>query len=357
MDAASKRTPTRRNPKTVHLSATKAGALEPENVLRDGPVPTNIQPVPQGGCMWYGQQDREATADTVLRLLQSTMAVVRDPRSDNLSNIQQHILKDLDFFLPQREHAPSRSAVKSGFTKAFVTTKAGLFSVLLFRFITFRTRALTDTPPSDRKIVFGDLAEWKEYVSHLRQLHGEQAKDFFCLRAGPGRRPQPGRVIENAEDYWEVALENNWQTAFESGSLSFCECLSIIDKFRTKKRRSKRPPQFGKLSQYLTATDLVYAGAVDMPSIEDIACQIHQLDAGGLKGLRLLGYLPPITEVELETLETTVDQVTEAFTHFFEDVSVRLNSTEKTEMGWDVIMAEHSLCKISRLWQFWPNKV
>lgn len=77
-----------------------------------------------------------------------------------------------------------------------------------------------------------------------------------------------------------------------------------------------------------------------MPSAEEIGQRIYQLGKGGLRGLQFLGYCDKSPSEE---------GATAAFVQFVRDIEEALSVEEKTEMGWDVLVAEHCLCKISRL--------
>ena len=78
-----------------------------------------------------------------------------------------------------------------------------------------------------------------------------------------------------------------------------------------------------------------------MPTVEEMGRTIHALKKGGLKGLQFLGYC--------NSPSPDADHTVQGFVAFYQDVTSSLTDAEKEEMTWDVIMAEHTLCKITRV--------
>lgn len=319
---------------------------------------------------WYGSRSRAETADCVVRLLRATMAAMSTPQTAN-SALQRTVQANPDFLLPQRELSPSRAAVKTSFTRDFIVTPPGLFSLLVFRLITYNTEALRRTPADQRQVMFHSLDEWTGYLTRLRELHGNQSPDFYCNRNATGHQTQADRVIGNVSAYWSASQESEWTTHFANGPISFAECRNLINSLRytpdetdtakkSTKGKNKKPspnaklPQCGTglLSQYLLCTDLAYAGVIKPPSVTEIAQQIYALKSGGLNGLRLLGYCRKSLNRPRNSSESSEDMVIEAFCRFFDDIDARLEDQEKEQMGWDPLMAEHTLCKVTRLSEF-----
>ena len=283
------------------------------------------------------------------------MYAIQNPQARNLSSLQRYAISNSDFFLPQREHAFARQAVHGSFTSEFLSTPSGLFSILIFRLITFNTEALRQTPADMRKVAFTDLSDWNAYLNLLKQHFGDQPQDFYCNRNAFSHQTQTERVLANANQYWIAATTSDWPSHFaQETTLSFQSCMSILKKLRAN---GKSLRQLGLLARYLITTDLVYGGLVMQPTPEDIAPFIFDLKAGGAKGLRYLGYCSPAPKVY--TTKTafmpTKPDILQGFISFFEDIDSRLSREEKIAMGWDAIMAEHALCKVSRLNAFFQD--
>ena len=275
------------------------------------------------------------------------------------------------------ESERSRLAVRDAFAQVDMSTHRGLFSALVFCLITFNMPDLCDTPEEDRIAVFDDAASWKAYLNYLEEIHGPQKAKFLCGPNAFKQQWQGDRVVGNAALYWEAAANAEWPTLFTEGRATFKECFAALETlaYETESGSKKTPPLLrGTLSRYLICTDLVYAGAIAMPTVNSEAELIHELNSGAIKGLRFLGYCPP------ERLEDTVrpkgksgealqnntkkprkarpptrEAVLVGFQNFYEDVDSMLTEEEKKSMGWDVLVAEHTLCKVSRLTKFWDT--
>ena len=88
------------------------------------------------------------------------------------------------------------------------------------------------------------------------------------------------------------------------------------------------------------------AKLVTMPTVEEMGKIIRENRSGALKGLATLHYL----QCKIEKVKNaSKDQVCAAFSRFFADVSDDLSIEEKTQMSWNTITAEHSLCKLTRM--------
>jgi hypothetical protein len=100
-------------------------------------------------------------------------------------------------------------------------------------------------------------------------------------------------------------------------------------------------PAFGKLTAYLLAADYATAGKATIPSCADMGFVIGQIDAGGLVGLRKLGW------ANLNHKDKS------AIAHTFESVYLELKSRipphRLQQMDFNVFLVEHSLCKHERL--------
>ena len=91
-------------------------------------------------------------------------------------------------------------------------------------------------------------------------------------------------------------------------------------------------PQIGTLVGYMVAADLAYAGAIDMPSQEEIAEIVVLLMKGAVAGLWHLNLLPypKGTGSPFKTL------IRQQFVDLYDAVNGLLSNAEKEEMGWDV---------------------
>lgn len=318
---------------------------------------------------WYSSLSRLDTVNRVVLFLQDTNEAARSLDATTGSDLQRYVRTNPDFLLPQREWSPSRCAVKDVFTSAFCKTRAGLFSLLLFRLITYNTDALRQMPAPEKQVAFQNLEQWETYMDAVKARFPGRQPDFYCNRRAIGSQTQVKRVLANASAYWATTGSIDWASVFGATPLTLTACIKVLDRLRvpqTPKGKERaggtdRVPQLGHLSQYLVCTDLIYAGVVSWPTAQEMGERIHWLNAGALKGLRLLGYCSqPPTMVDPKNPNGTtvpppqVEDVIAAFEGFYRDVDARLSTREKLDMGWDIIMAEHTLCKLTRLKEYWP---
>lgn len=106
-------------------------------------------------------------------------------------------------------------------------------------------------------------------------------------------------------------------------------------------QKIKAFPQIGNLVAHLLAGDYAYTGKVKMPSVEEMGEVIHDVDAGGIAGLRVLGYFGKGEKPSQSQVTAGLEDV-----HAF--VMSVLPRDSREMMGYDLIMLEHALCKISR---------
>lgn len=244
------------------------------------------------------------------------------PPSTDVPNWDKAV-RNLDYYHPFREKAPSRVALlQSPLTPANILTRSGIFSLLIFRGILFNTQALRDGSP----LVFPDLAAWRSF---LEEDNREEA--YYCNSAAYGATRS--RSTSNAEAYWngsEAIVE-----MVEAGT-SFSELIRFIA--NQKSNNVTAYPGFGKLSAYLLVVDLVYAGVVDEPDIEEMADVVVWIGKGAVSQLVKLGARKRDIRQEFIDLYAflTSDQ--------------GLTGAERDRMGFDVFVQEHGLCKRGRFY-------
>ena len=301
------------------------------------------EPTAEVSKPWYGVLPRPRAVARTVHFLCYSLQLVQSPNNGSVNELQRWMTEEMDFRCPLRESAPSRAIVRSHFTATTTPTVAGIFSALVFRLITYNSEALRRTDPTMRKVLFHDLLEWNDYMGYLRNAFEDQPEEFFCNPRAIGSRPLK-RSPAHAVQYWEVAHILHAQLCLSSEAPTFSGCRNVLSALK----RKHSIPQLGTLTAYLLLTDLVYATVVEMPTAEEVAQFMYEFWKGGIRGLQILGYLPypnaNASKVRTEALEVVVA----AFSQFCEDVSQLLTEEENQKMGWNPIIAEHTLCKISR---------
>lgn len=103
--------------------------------------------------------------------------------------------------------------------------------------------------------------------------------------------------------------------------------------------------QIGPLTRLLIAGDLVYAGIIAAPTVEEMGGLVASTSKGALQGLIELNLLRPMEKGD----GSYPDKVIHAFTSLYHNLKESLTSEEWKRMGMDVLVLEHSLCKFKRL--------
>ncbi|KAJ7110199.1 hypothetical protein C8R43DRAFT_904509 [Mycena crocata] len=274
----------------------------------------------------------------MLRFLRSSLKAISSGRSgsDTLDAIQKTAEKALvaelkrddqmDHKMPFREYGPSYKSVcrdDGPFSPNWIRTRAGFFSALLFRGVTFHTSFVRN------HTLFEDLDAWETAIDGLPR--GNYVTS--CTYGGfpNARRAKDAKLTARA--YWEmsgVAQNLAWLTRMTPPT--FTAFYDFILEF----------PQIGSLSAQLLTADYALHGVVKMPTLREQAILVHSIDKGAVSGLQALGYLPaegPFAQ----------NKVVEAFEALYNYLDAELLQTEKDMMRFSPILLEHALCKIGRV--------
>lgn len=291
----------------------------------------------------------------VLSLLQDTLLVLKHmyPPSDvdvpsyaqSLYTLEQRaMLKRPDFMIPLREFAPSRRRVNglefpSKLIRSdFAKTNAGLFSVFVFRCMSFNTEAFLRIPYHLLVVEFHSIEEWRTYVAALKQYFPSEPDHFFCSKTSIGTRPIPNRTLDAIPVIWNTICDSNWSSL--SDSMSFSQALTWLRKL--KHRTSNSLPGAGDLVLFLVVGDLCSMGVVRPPTLDEMGGIIEYNQSGSLHGLIGLGYIS-------EDDQNDTKLVIRAFKSFMADVDMCLTTTEQQAIGWSCVTGEHTLCKMKRI--------
>ncbi|KAG7091354.1 hypothetical protein E1B28_010396 [Marasmius oreades] len=258
----------------------------------------------------------EQPLDFFIKFLRSCFEAISMEQS-KLTTSQKTMLKDLDGFYPFREQAPSRSWIvaESGpFHHDYINTRSGLFSALVFRGITFHTPSVTHH--SGR---FDDIETWNEF----RVAYQDKPESWFCSNMAYG--PTKGRSTKNVTELWKFS-EHLHNLLHSSTKPSF---FQVVQELRTL-------TSWGILTAYLCAVDLVYAQVLDA-SDDDVVEFVVEAGKGAYNALKKLGF------------SGTALEMTPHFRDAYRYVSEKLSEEEKVQIGWNVFIMEHALCKFSKL--------
>lgn len=113
-----------------------------------------------------------------------------------------------------------------------------------------------------------------------------------------------------------------------------------IDQTTGKKKKKTVFRNIGPLTALLICGDLVEANILPMPTSKDWGTLIAEVGKGAQAGMEMFGL------VEIGCDE---DDICNAFISLDLALQRELRDDEKKTMGYNVIMLEHTLCKIKRL--------
>jgi hypothetical protein len=217
------------------------------------------------------QQPPQYNAKYMVKFLRKLLPIVdkEGPAYAHDQKFFDYILEDEDGRLPFRTKARGWKKMANSdagpLSPDHLRTTQGLFSLMVWRGITFRTKL-----SEDHEMLFTDIGDF------LQEIQGLPVEDV-CNIAAYGT-PNPSRHPSNAEMYWAKANDKKWnEWLIGSHHLSFKDLVS----------RFKELKSFGNLVAYLATADYADAGAVPIPTAAEVGSMI---DLGAAKGLKLLGY-------------------------------------------------------------------
>lgn len=251
--------------------------------------------------------------------------------SPHTTSLQDMVFQDKDFFLPFREHSPSRVAVRdhvdSPFRSSVITTRAAFFSALVFRGITQSTAAVRT----------GNV--WFQDLKAFQELAEEHDEGWMCKKNALGF-PNKHRSTSNAPALWHASSQHH--RFFVDPPLSFTAAFDFI--LSSKQPRSHiKFFGFGPLTAFLLIVDYAYAGVVANPSFQELGAVLRRIDRGGVRGLRLCSALPGGKD------KPSDGDCTVAFKMAYDFLDISLSQEIKDVIRFDVYLSEHTLCKLARL--------
>lgn len=253
------------------------------------------------------------------------------------SQVISKVRSNLDFWLPFRQHAPSlanaRREIYAKVERFASNDGIAFFNVLAFRGVFFGSHFAQ----SAHYRWFESINDWTilrtELTGEANQYGGD---DAYYINEGCYGRPQKDRKLTLLDTYWERRLE--WNKKFNK---------PIKPSIRQVFKWLKDPqddvnlfPNIGALSAILICGDLVEAGILSMPSVKEWAELIHKLKKGAMSGMEIYG---------LTQKKCSAEELHAAFTSLDQVLQRELRMDEKEMMGYNIIMLEHTLCKIKRL--------
>ncbi|KAI0091806.1 hypothetical protein BDY19DRAFT_991480 [Irpex rosettiformis] len=293
------------------------------------------------------KQERAVVA--VVQFLEDSYVVARHlnegcTSSSAFSPAQHLVLSNTDFYMPLREMARSRRIMGDMLSTDLAGSRAGLFSLQVFRFIHFNTEAFILCPDDLCKVYFESEAEYKGYLDDLVSRFPMKPDGFFCNKKAFGTTIF-SRTHDRYSDYWEASQHEDitWPPPRDFAT-AWKSLRESKNKFAQARKDNANDRDLwegvGTLCLYMFLADLHAVGLVDSPTTTQVAKIVAELRAGGVSGLEAMGYLDGSHGGK---------RVEQAFAKFYGDVSGSLSEEQVQRLQWNPITAEHTLCKMLRM--------
>ena len=247
------------------------------------------------------------------------------------------VCSNLDFYLPFRQQAPSlanaRQSIYADPDRLVSDDGIGFFNILAFRGVFFGS----PFAKSDHYRWFESLDDWENFQSAgiAWEANDYKGEEYYVKKNCYGQS-QTGRKLSLLSSYWEQRLQ--WNDIFNKP-----EKPTVGRVFRWLTSRQAKSQSFsniGSLTALLICGDLVEAGVLSMPSAHEWAKSINKMGKGSKEGMETCGLVKKNCSTEDFCL---------AFSSLDEVLQTELSKEEKEDMGYNIIMLEHALCKIKRI--------
>lgn len=263
------------------------------------------------------------------------------PNSKTKESLIIKVSSDKDFFLPFRQHAPclanARRVIYANVDRLMSKDGVGFFNILAFRGVFFGS----PFAKSDRYQWFNSFDDWVDFYENEEEAEEYTGEEYYVKKSCYGRT-QVGRNLSLLTSYWQKRLR--WNEIFnkpEKPTLQKAfKWLTSTEPDRTTKKPTTVFNNIGNLTALLICGDLVEAGILPMPSTSDWAKIIFKMSKGSKMGMEMGGLVRKnCSEKEFCAAFLSLDQA----------LQKELSEEEKEAMGYNIIMLEHTLCKIKRL--------
>lgn len=255
-----------------------------------------------------------------------------------MGKIIKKVTSDLDFFIPFRQHAPSlknaRREIYANLGHLARDDGIGLFNILAFRGVFFGS----PFAQSNRFRWFHSLDDWNKFRADgkgeaLRVSHIEE--EYYVKKNCYGRS-QKDRSLKLLPAYWKQ--RRVWNDMFEESTTPTVE--EVYNWLISKEKKVSKFYNIGSLTALLICGDLIEAGIIPMPSASVFGELIFKVGKGGKAGMEMF---------DLVSEGVNREDFGKAFASLDNYIERALGEEGKEAMGYNVVMLEHTLCKMKRL--------
>ncbi|KAJ7245900.1 hypothetical protein B0H12DRAFT_1073359 [Mycena haematopus] len=285
-----------------------------------------------------------------MQFLDKALAATR--QGHGLTEWQSFMLSNMDRLCPFRELAPSRQRAAGPlgpYTSDFAATQSGFLSALIFRAITFNTDFLATARM--RYTDHEDFASvMKDSAARFTAEHGRNPTPaFFCNSSAYGPH-NAGRTVNLAAIYGPLVATENIAAQLASTDAASISFTAFWDWLRGSVNGRVRFYQLGSLGSYLLAADYTYTNPrlVQPPTIEELGAIICRLNKGAVRGLELLNLIPERQKGGKKPKSSTPDACIEGLRIVYNTIYEHWPPEVRQEVQFDLVMIEHSLCKLAR---------
>jgi hypothetical protein len=264
--------------------------------------------------------------------------------SSSLFNLSQKggligkVLTNLDFYLPFRQHAPSlknaRSEIYADLHSQDCEDGVAFFNILAFRGVFFGS----PFSQSDHFQRFESYEHWTVFRKKEKQeaLDVCGLEEKYYVKQNCYGQSQLERSLTLLEGYW--AQRKSWNEKFGQSTPPTVD--EVYYWLVSKENGRSKFYNIGPLSAFLICGDLIEADIVPMPSSYELGKLIYKVGMGGKKGMEGLKL---VSKGDMEGFFCKAFALLDAY------IEKTLGVEEKKAMGYNVVMLEHTLCKIQRL--------
>ena len=164
---------------------------------------------------------------------------------------------------------------------------------------------------------------------------GRKEEEYYIKKNCYGNA-QKDRSTNLVEGYWRQ--RHLWNAKFDQTTLPTTQQTYYW--LISKEDGKSLFHNIGSLTALLICGDLIEAGLVPMPSPEELGKLIFNLGKGAREGMIMIG---------LVKYKVNREELCKAFKSLDLTLQQELTRDEKEAMGYNVIMLEHTLCKIKCL--------
>lgn len=294
-----------------------------------------------GQLFVHGPSLQQNAAEKVVAFMRDLYPILYEDESA-YSDLCDFVAKDVDKRSPFRELAPSRARIVTSpcFASDAIYTQVGIFNALLFRAVTYGSDYLR--LHKGKAKYFQSAIDFKTQVD-LKRLDGGTCSfdTYFCRKDAYGT--PTNRDIGNAPFLWDKSeLWDDFIAPYRTANVlvPFHVMLKWIVGAKFK--------GVGDLTAFLLTGDLVYANVVSAPSPAFMGSTIMRIGAGPFSALKLLQVIANKVKSGAECAGEDGPQVL-AFVELYHAVEEILLEREMELIGgFDIIIFEHTLCKMSR---------